>query len=236
MIGNITTSKIVQAQFYSILHKSYGLTEEPAKHEIYVAPIRSAVYMHNPPKDIEFIEDINFYLFLETEERRKYEPWWYNFNMVAKGRTLQIWIPSNWKMRIPFAGQGTRIVSEDIVEGGLVYRLSTRLPIIDYDITTREELDDNQESNNAENLEEDELFGENDLHYNKDEEVGQENDMQYNEEEFDDDAVVPDTHLDIKNLIDAASTSSTLPTKWPDLKSTCVSEYVRTNKCVVFCI
>lgn len=88
VIGNISVSEIIQAQFYSILPKSYGLTEEPAKHEIFIVPIRQASYMQSDPKDLEFVEDINFYLFIETETRRKYEPWWYNFNLVAEGRTL----------------------------------------------------------------------------------------------------------------------------------------------------
>lgn len=48
--------------------------------------------MTSLPRDLEYIEDINVYVFLETEEHMKYEPWWYNFNLVAKGRTIQIWV------------------------------------------------------------------------------------------------------------------------------------------------
>lgn len=40
VIGNITISKIVQAQFYSILPTSYGLPKEPTQHEIFNVPIR----------------------------------------------------------------------------------------------------------------------------------------------------------------------------------------------------
>lgn len=39
VIGNITTLETVQAQFYSIPPKGHGLTEELAKHEIFVVPI-----------------------------------------------------------------------------------------------------------------------------------------------------------------------------------------------------
>lgn len=46
--------------------------------------------MQSPPQDINFINDVDFYLFFENEERRKYEPWWYNFNLVAEGQTIQI--------------------------------------------------------------------------------------------------------------------------------------------------
>lgn len=147
VIGNMTTSEIVQAQFHSTLPKSHGLTEEPAQHEIFVVPIRMATYLNSDPPDIKYINDINFYLFLETEERRKYEPWWYNFNLVAKGRTIQIWVPSNWKMRLPFAGKGLTVRAEDIMERDPEGRLPIRLPIIDYDVTTSEELSDDNDRN-----------------------------------------------------------------------------------------
>lgn len=42
IIGNIITLETVQTQFYSIPPNSYGLTEEPARHEIFVVPIRKA--------------------------------------------------------------------------------------------------------------------------------------------------------------------------------------------------
>lgn len=74
IIGNITASELVQAQFYSIPPKSHGLTEEPAKHEIFLVPIQLARYTINPPRDIQFTVNMDFYLFLETKERRKYEP------------------------------------------------------------------------------------------------------------------------------------------------------------------
>lgn len=95
VIGNITTLESVQAQFYSIPLKSYGLTEEPVRHEIFVFPIREAQNPFNPPRDVKFTDGMDFYLFLETEERRKFEPMWYNFNLMTEGRTLQIWAPSN---------------------------------------------------------------------------------------------------------------------------------------------
>lgn len=90
-------------------------------------------------------------------------------------------------MRILFFGQGTRIINEDIIEGDPTHRLPTRLPILDEDITTSEEQDDydNPEANNAENLEDDEIEGENDIHYNKDQEYFEEGDV-----------MVPDTHRD----------------------------------------
>lgn len=40
VFGNMTVSDIVQAQFYSATPRSYGLTREPAKHEIFVVLIR----------------------------------------------------------------------------------------------------------------------------------------------------------------------------------------------------
>lgn len=49
IIGNITISESVQAQIYSFPPKSYGLTEEPAKHEIFVVPINSASYYTHEP-------------------------------------------------------------------------------------------------------------------------------------------------------------------------------------------
>lgn len=107
-IGNITTAESVQAQIYSFPPNSYGLTEEPAKHEIFIAPL--AKYTFCTPKDIQFIDNMDFYLFLEKEKRRMYQPLWYNFNLLAEGRTLQIWGPGNWKIRCPFAGEGHQIV------------------------------------------------------------------------------------------------------------------------------
>lgn len=98
VVGNITTSESVQAQIYSFPPKSHELTEEPAKHEIFLVPLQIAKYIHSERKDIQFMDHINFYLFLETEKRRKYEPLWYNFNLMAEGCTIQIWGPNNWKI------------------------------------------------------------------------------------------------------------------------------------------
>lgn len=106
--------------------------------------------MNSPPRDLEYLEDINFYLFLETKERRKYEPWWYNFNLVDEGRTIQIWVPSNWKMRIPFSGKGCNTRCEDIMEGDPEFRLPTRVPILDFDVGTNEEMDDDHLIHNGE--------------------------------------------------------------------------------------
>lgn len=140
IIGNITTLETVQAQFYSIPPKSYGLTKKPARHEIFFVPIREARHPLNPPKDTQFIDDMDFYLFLETEERRRFEPLWYNFNLMTKESTLQIWAQSNWKIRIPFSSQGRRITHEDIIENDPTQRQPTAYPLIDYDVTTSEEL------------------------------------------------------------------------------------------------
>lgn len=143
-IGNITVWEMVQAQFYWIPPKIYGLTEEPTKHEIFVVPIREARHPVAPPRDFTYIDDMEFYLFLETKERRKYEPAWFNFNLMAEGRTwtLQIWAPSNWKIWIPFSSQGRRLSHEDIIEGDPGHRNPTTIPIIDYDLTTSEGDDD----------------------------------------------------------------------------------------------
>lgn len=148
IIGNIVTSETVQAQFYSILPKSYRLTEEPIRHEIFIVPIREARHPLNPPRDVKFINEMDFYLFLETEERRKFEPMWNNFNLMTEGRTLQIWVPNNWKIRIPFSCQGRRITHKDIIESDPTQRQPTGYPIIDYDVTTSEEL--NELENEAE--------------------------------------------------------------------------------------
>lgn len=107
-----------------------------------------ATYLQSDPQDLDYINDINFYLFLNTEDRRKYEPWWYNFNLVAEGRTLQIWVPSNWKMRLPFLGCGLTVKAEDIMERNPEVRLPIRIPIIDFDVTTSEEMDDQDDNTN----------------------------------------------------------------------------------------
>lgn len=152
VLGNITVSESIQAQFYSILPKSYGLTEEPVRHEIFVVPIQVARHTISIPKDITFINDMDYYLVLETEERRKYEPLWYNFNLLTKGRTMQIWAPSNWKIRIPFSRQGNKIICEDMVEGDPGRRNPTTSPIIDYGLdTSEEEEEEENEINEAEN-------------------------------------------------------------------------------------
>lgn len=149
-MGNMTISETIQAQFYSALLISYGLTEEPARHEIFIVPIRMATYLQFDPQDLDYINDMNFYLYLHTEDRRKYEPWWYNFNLVAEGRTIQIWVPSNWKMRLPFAGHSLKIRAEDIMERNPELRLPVRILILDFDPTTSEEMEN---EDNAENVE-----------------------------------------------------------------------------------
>lgn len=58
---------------------------------------------------------------------------------------LQIWAPSNWRIRIPFSGQDRQITHEDIIKNDPTWRRPMTLPIIDYDVTTSEEL--NEEDN-----------------------------------------------------------------------------------------
>lgn len=58
---------------------------------------------------------------------------------MAEVRTLQIWAPSNQKIRIPFSGLGKRFIPEDIYEGNPTHKGRTSLPIIDYDISSEDE-------------------------------------------------------------------------------------------------
>lgn len=120
------------------------------------------------------MNDMDFYLFLEQEKRRMYQPLWYNFNLLAKGHTLQIWGPSNWKIRCPFAGEGHQIVQEDVVEGNPRWRYPRAVynPVyINYhqdDLSTSEEIE-NEEQNNRDNIAEDEEYAEeNRIHYDDD--------------------------------------------------------------------
>lgn len=106
-----------------------------------MVPINDARYRLNPPRDIELIDDIYFYLFLETEKQRKFEPMWYNFNLITEGRILQIWVPSK-KIRILFSSQGKRITQDDIIENDPTLRLWMTFQIIDYDVTTTEKMNE----------------------------------------------------------------------------------------------
>lgn len=74
VIGNMLVSESVQAQIYSFPLKSYGLTEEHAKHEIFVLPIASATYFSHELTNTQFMDNIDFYLYLEQEKRRAYQP------------------------------------------------------------------------------------------------------------------------------------------------------------------
>lgn len=76
-----------------------------------------AKYASHVPRDIQFMNHMDFYLFLEQEKCRSYQPLWQNFNLLTEGRTMQIWGPSNWKIRYPFSGEGNSITPHDIAEG-----------------------------------------------------------------------------------------------------------------------
>lgn len=112
-----------------------------------MVPINDARYPLNPQRDIELIDDIYFYLFLETEKQRKFEPMWYNFNLITEGRILQIWAPSK-KIRILFSSQGKRIIQDDIIENDPTLRLWMTFPIINYDVTTSEEMNEEEVGEN----------------------------------------------------------------------------------------
>lgn len=116
-------------------------------HEIFVVPINDARYRLNPPRDIELIDDIYFYLFLETEKQRKFEPMWYNFNLITEGHILQIWVPSK-KIRILFSSQGKRITQDDIIENDPTLRLWMTFQIINYDVTTSEKMNEEEVGEN----------------------------------------------------------------------------------------
>lgn len=72
VIGNMLVSESIQAQIYLFPPKSNGFTEELAKHEIFVVPIASATFYSHKPTDTQFMDNIEFYLFLEQEKRRAY--------------------------------------------------------------------------------------------------------------------------------------------------------------------
>lgn len=72
IVGNITTIVSLLAQIYSFPPKSHKLTEEPAQHEIFPVPIQLAHYYVTQPRYIQFMDTMDFYLFLEQEKRRKY--------------------------------------------------------------------------------------------------------------------------------------------------------------------
>lgn len=74
VIGNILVSESLQAQIYSFPLKSRRLTEELAKHEIFLVPIALATYFSHEPTDIQFMDNIDFYLYLEQDKRKAYQP------------------------------------------------------------------------------------------------------------------------------------------------------------------
>lgn len=93
---------------------------------------------------------MDFYLFLEIKKRRKHESVWFNFNLMVKGRTLQIWAPINWKIRIPFSGQGGRLIHKDIMKEDPVHRNPIVILAIDYNVITSEDEDQVYEDNDEE--------------------------------------------------------------------------------------
>lgn len=66
---------------------------------------------------------------------------------MVEGRTLQIWAPSNWKIRIPFSGQRRRPIHEVVIEEDPVPAIS----VIDYDVTTSKNEDQVYKNNGEEN-------------------------------------------------------------------------------------
>lgn len=99
-------------------------------------------------------------------------------------------------MRIPFSGKGCNIRCEDIMEGDPKLYLPTRVSILDFDIATSKEMDNdhfihnreinNFEINDGENLGDDRVQGDkNALHYAPDEEVEE------NEPQKEEDMLVP---------------------------------------------
>lgn len=154
IIGNITISESVQAQIYSYPPKSYGLREEPARHKVFLVPLSAATYLRNPPTDIEFMDHLDFYIFLEQERKRVFNPTWPNYNLLCQGRTLIIYGPSNWKIRVPFEGDEACIKHEDFMErphqqrDPMVYNIDNRHRRLMAD----ELLEDNSEDKDEEDI------------------------------------------------------------------------------------
>lgn len=135
-----------------------------------------------------------FYLFLEQEKRRAYQPLWHNFNLLVEGRTMQIWGPGHWKIRCPFSGEGHTITPFDIAEADprwqWRYRHNYHQVYLNYQddyLKANEQLDqENEEQNNDENIHDDELQeDENGIHY-EDYNNDQNNDEEDLEESEDD--------------------------------------------------
>lgn len=143
-----------------------------------MVPLSLATYVVNSPKDIQFIDHIDFYVFLEKEKRKCYQPLWTNFNLLTQGRTIQIWGPSNWKIRVTFDGEEHTIREEDVFEKNPCERDPRVFRYYDYKAME----DNNEEENNGDNIEEDELYQEeNGLHYNDEDDY--ENDAEENDED-----------------------------------------------------
>lgn len=168
VIGNILVSETVQAQIYSFPPKSYGIIEEAAKNEVFVVPLGLANFYSNKPKDINFMDTIEYYVFLEQERRKCYQLFWANFNLLTQGRTIQIQGPSKWKIRIPFDGEEHTIREQDIFEG----TKRDRCPIFNNRQNDLPKIEENDEGEDEDDLYQEE----NDLYIDDD-------DMEENEEE-----------------------------------------------------
>lgn len=71
---------------------------------------------------------------------------WTNFNLLTQGRTIQIYGPSNWKIRVPFDGEEHTLRNEDIFED---YPRRRNQMIFNHDYSRRvleanEELDEDE--------------------------------------------------------------------------------------------
>lgn len=89
---------------------------------MFIVPIALDKYTICAPNDIDFMDHIEFYLFLEQEKRRAYQPLWYNFVLLTEGRAIQIRGPSNWRFRMPFIGDSNTLRDEDVIESDVRYR------------------------------------------------------------------------------------------------------------------
>lgn len=149
-VGNITTIESVQAQIYSFPPKSHGLTEELARHEIFLVPYSQL----NIPSPFQEISNLLIPLIFIYISKRKRKGCISHFGIILiflqKEELLQIWGPGHQKMRCPFASEGHQIAQEDVVErlprwnGQYVYNAQNHFNL-QPDLDTSEEIEEENE-------------------------------------------------------------------------------------------
>lgn len=92
----------------------------PARKMVIIDEVRPKTSSTVSPHEFNHISDEEIYKFYQkSENMENFE--WYNYRMFGEGHYVQIWAHPDWKIKLPFHGEGEELLPEHFLNNNIEY-------------------------------------------------------------------------------------------------------------------